>query len=760
MSVPNPASIPADGLTDGKAARIVEYKKRKQPYETKRVSQAELAEYTDKGWEVDREMVRGIRVRRIKPPSEQLENQFWVLLYLLGYNKLNTGRHFRVTVEVDGKKLTKQIDVMAIDAETVVVAECKSAETLKSKSLQAEIAEFDSVKKAIANAIRAHVGSDYKPKILWFMVTSRIRWKDNDLLRAQDRQIHVVRDHELRYFMEIAKILGKAAKYQFHAEFLSGQKVPALGETFVPASRFKLGGRYAYSFTISARDLLRRAFVNHRDLRDPSCAPTYQRLINPGRLKKIAAFLEGGGYFANSVLVNFHESLRFDVSDRSPEGDTQFGRLYLPDTYKSCWIVDGQHRIYGAAVVEDIERAPSIPVVAFENLPGEEEANLFATINREQKQVQPRLLDELDGELRWGSKDPREAMGAIAARALDMLRSEVLGPFEDRISLPGMRGRQQPLTVPQLKPAIIQSALIGRISARDGRFVPGPLTGATDEATLANLREFLSVFFSLVRDANPERWATNAVPLCHNTAVAALIRLLAELVRHLETVERIDVQEINAANLADQVAVLASPFMSFCRTASDSEFKSRFPITFGAGGPKRYMHQVAALLSESTSTLRVEGLDDFVASSSKARTDQGDQAVKWISDSLHRLVVTKLRDTYGQDFFEVGIRSKDIKIRAYTKRAETDPEGKTPLETYLDIIELKKIVETAENWQYFKDTLNIPLPGQQNGLTKYIKWMDEFNDIRKIYAHPYNRAYSDANIGLLELVERELRNRV
>jgi len=325
LSAPNPASIPADGLTDGKAARIAEYKKRKQPYDTKRVSQAELQDYQAAGWEVDRVMLRGVRVRRNKRLDEVLENQFWVLLYLLGYEKISTGRHFRVTVDVDGKKLTKQIDVLAIDGETAIVAECKSAESFKNKSLQAAISEFDSIKKSVANAIRAHMGPEFKPKILWFMVTSRIRWKDNDLARAKDRQIHVIRDHELRYFMEIAKILGKAAKYQFHAEFLSGQKIPAMAGAYVPASRFKLGGRHAFSFTITARDLLRRAFVNHRDLRDPSGAPTYQRLINPSRLKKIAAFLEGGGYFANSVLVNFHEQLRFDISDRRYDSDTQFG---------------------------------------------------------------------------------------------------------------------------------------------------------------------------------------------------------------------------------------------------------------------------------------------------------------------------------------------------------------------------------------------------------------------------------------------------
>ena len=148
---------------------------------------------------------------------------------------------------------------------------------------------------------------------------------------------------------------------------------------------------------------------------------------------------------------------------RNPAGETQFGRLYLPDTYKSCWIIDGQHRIYGAAVVGDPSKAPSIPVVAFERLPAEEEANLFATINREQKQVQKKLLDELDGELKWGSDDPKEALSAIAVRGLDMLRGEVLGPFEDRIALPGMRGHTARPTVHRVLPVRLRRGIQGEV---------------------------------------------------------------------------------------------------------------------------------------------------------------------------------------------------------------------------------------------------------------------------------------------------------
>ena len=52
-------------------------------------------------------------------------------------------------------------------------------------------------------------------------------------------------------------------------------------------------------------------------------------------------------------------------------------------------------------------------VIAFEKLQTEEEANLFVTINHEQKSVPRSLLDDLEGDLKWGSSKPAERIGAI-----------------------------------------------------------------------------------------------------------------------------------------------------------------------------------------------------------------------------------------------------------------------------------------------------------------------------------------------------------
>ena len=65
------------------------------------------------------------------------------------------------------------------------------------------------------------------------------------------------------------------------------------------------------------------------------------------------------------------------------------------------------------------------------------------------------------------------------------------------------------------------------------------------------------------------------------------------------------------------------------------------------------------------------------------------------------------------------------------KRVLDDPTGAKPLETYLDVIELKKIAESSENWPIFKDTLSIRLPQEPKNLAKYVNWIEQFTGMNR-----------------------------
>ncbi len=92
------------------------------------------------------------------------------------------------------------------------------------------------------------------------------------------------------------------------------------------------------TFFASAETILPIAFVNHRDLRDPNAAPSYQRLIHRPRLKDIAGYLASGGFFPNAIILNFKKRIRFDLLKPEDEFGITPGEMTLPDTYKSAWI--------------------------------------------------------------------------------------------------------------------------------------------------------------------------------------------------------------------------------------------------------------------------------------------------------------------------------------------------------------------------------------------------------------------------------------
>jgi DNA sulfur modification protein DndB len=257
----------------------------------------------------------------------------------MGYDDLNKGYAFTIIYKAaDGTYREKQVDIYAKDSETVIVGECKACEDYRPRSLSKDIAEFAGLKKQFADAIRAHYGRDFKPKILWFFFTNKILWSNADKSKATAEQIKIMTEREIDYFSQLAEHLGRATRFQFLAEYLGGQKIPELKDVKIPAIRGKLGGRAFYSFVSTAEQLLKICFVNHRTLADPLALPTYQRLVKKSRLKSIGEFISTGGFFPTNILINFDAKVRFEKKENNEGTDVQFGDLYLPDRYKSAWI--------------------------------------------------------------------------------------------------------------------------------------------------------------------------------------------------------------------------------------------------------------------------------------------------------------------------------------------------------------------------------------------------------------------------------------
>lgn len=142
---------------------------------------------------------------------------------------------------------------------------------------------------------------------------------------------------------------------------------------------------------------------------------------------------------------------------------------------------------------------------------------------------------------------------------------------------------------------------------------------------------------------------------------------------------------------------------------------------------------------------------------------EADRQIKEINIVVQKRIFDVLKSEYGLEkdaYWEKGVKSPDIKVRAYQKSQEYDIEDRLDLEHYLDFIEYKKIVEHKDNWTLFKPVFDIAMPGDK-GHAKNLKWMDKVNDLRRISAHATeSRKYQIDDMEFLNWIYQELLNRL
>jgi DGQHR domain-containing protein len=744
-----------------------EYRKRRSEYETKAVKPGRQQSYEEEGWVLDKKLkTKKVRLKKLKTFDERLENKLWCLFYRMGYKDMNQARNFKIRYKrKDGEYDEKQIDVFAKDDETVVIAECKSASVLKKKNLQKDIDSFANVKGGMANSVKEFYGKEYKPKILWLFVTENIIWSSPDKERAKAENIRIITEREFTYFKQITDHLGPASKYQFLAEFFQRQKIPELQNKSVPAIRGKLGGRPFYCFVTTPMQLLKISFVNHRALDDPEGYPTYQRMIQRSRIKQIGEFLKKGGFFPTNFLINFTNKVRFDISHKDDENDIHYGYLYFPDQYKSAWIIDGQHRLYGYSGLEEKLLKQNIMAIAFERLPREEEANQFVTINHEQKSVPRNLLDDLEGDLKWGSTKPTERIGAISARIIQLLDSDIGEPLYNRVTAQGIRATERTcLTVPEVKDGIRRSGLVGKAIMKKKKYEAGPLSGANDLETLHRAKSALNQYFSLIREANTEQWEKGRSGyLCTNPGARGFLMLFAELIKYMESQTKLDAKELTVEQLIGDIKDYLTPVLSFISSSRDADLEKLFKVPYGSGGPIQYYFGLCQLVRQSYQDFCPVGYEDWDTSQSQEQINLADQRIKELTTSIREYIFDKFKKTYGEEknaYWEYGVTNKDMKTKAYDRSLDDPPNKRLPFEVYLELIELKRIVENREHWHYFKDVFDILLPGEKKR-SKNLTWMERLNELRRIPGHPAKqRIYRSEDFRFLEWLYPEFTNRL
>ena len=185
---------------------------------------------------------------------------------------------------------------------------------------------------------------------------------------------------------------------------------------------------------LRARDLVQISYasVRNRDAEEGAV----QRLLNPRRIDSIKEFTINGGDYPNCIILNWVDGKQKLALNK--------GMIIVPIRDRVAQIIDGQHRVEGirAAIKTKPEIGKlEIPVVFYQHLTTQECADIFLSINTEQKPVQRSLVFDLYDVASAHVVDP----AAVRARDIaERLNEHEASPFKDLIRLPNIEVSRVP----------------------------------------------------------------------------------------------------------------------------------------------------------------------------------------------------------------------------------------------------------------------------------------------------------------------------
>lgn len=530
-----------------------------------------------------------------KPAGTLFEDRTWRLFYRMGMQKLNTpGLTLQLKSRTDPKTgqlvaKTKQVDVLAVHEHTVFLVECKTAESLSSRPLKLEIAEFAGNRNDFLKTLTELLG--FRPRLVMVLATTNLGLSFNDIQDAKEAGIKVWGDADICALEELAKLAGQGARYQLYNMVFQGQKIKDMGIK-VAALKSRMGGHTYYSFVMHPEDLLEIAYVHHRagDSNFRDLTDSYQRMLKPNRIRQIKQFIETeGGFFPGNVILNFDRDLQNDLlltkdqMAQLAEGAVPV-MLTLPSEYGSAWIIDGQHRLYGFADTEE-KSTETIAVVAFVQEDTSFQARVFVDINEKQQAVSKNLLWDLYEDLYKTSTNPTELRRRAISRVGKLLNSAEWSPFRGDIAIP-KEGNEGVFGFRAVCYPIDQNSLIAESSEQ--------LFRNDYEETVQYAAERIAAFYEVLQVAMPTEWAAREKHfICTPTGFLILTGILSDLVsENLSARDRNDLKSYR-----ERMSVFLRPLIDHLQTAK----KTKIDEYRGGGGAESRAADVREILTEAMS---------------------------------------------------------------------------------------------------------------------------------------------------------------
>jgi DNA phosphorothioation-associated DGQHR protein 1 len=170
-----------------------------------------------------------------------------------------------------------------------------------------------------------------------------------------------------------------------------------------------------------------------------------QRKINDSRLKEIGRYIDSVEMsFPNSIIIAANYTEQGEITEDKDKRwtllhlENDLYEINIPSNEKLAVIIDGQHRLFAFNHLQNKERLGiDLPCSIFFDLPNSYQAFLFATINGNQKKVDPSLSVEQFGFN--VSEEPKkswtpEKLAVFITRKLNF-SSKLNSPFYNKVKV-------------------------------------------------------------------------------------------------------------------------------------------------------------------------------------------------------------------------------------------------------------------------------------------------------------------------------------
>lgn len=420
-----------------------------------------------------------------------------------------------------------QVDACAGHEDTLLIIECTRTEELKGKSLRDKIKEMRGSANTWEKGFKSHPTYSRYKYYKYILAINNIEKRDVDIdfANSEKPQIYIWDDNFLAYYNDLHSKIKQYAKFNLLGEM--HVRPVAQNTISVPAFLTTTGKIKMYSFMIDPKELLSVSYVARREVRGERY---YQRLVKKERLNQIAAYInKPGNLLPNNLIIAFGEYLRryikFHVQSQNFVGkctsalNVSYGILEFPRDYRSCWIIDGQHRLY--AFVNSKNYLMNMPVIAFENIDIIQQCKFFLDINKNQKPVPPDLVWDLNGDMVFPEED------GVISRVVKALNEN--GALYHRIHIPSKGIKSSGL----LKIAGICMTIKRIKLAKENTIskTENPLYDQDPDKFTKKLYVELDRYFARVKSILAEDWAKSKNGfVLHDAGNAIILRLFEKII--------------------------------------------------------------------------------------------------------------------------------------------------------------------------------------------------------------------------------------